>query len=153
MGSRGPLPFTSRPGSNAGATNERSEPMPDAPEHLSAAAKEEYRRIVALNPHLTASDSTTLADHAQAVAEIAECNRVLAKDGMIITATGGNRYIHPQHAARASAHKLRLATAIQLGLTPAARARNGQPGANANPASQPTTGPAAFAAAHGSDAA
>lgn len=153
MGARGPLPFTARPGTTAGTAATRAEPMPDPPDWLTEGAAAEYRRLVALHPHWTAADASILTTHAQAVDEHAAISRRLTVDTITSKAGTGGEYLNPLFNARSTAQKTIERTALQLGLTPAARARSGQPGAGQGQPHQPTTGPAAFAAMHGDDAA
>lgn len=146
MGTRGPVPKGEKSKAN------RTFPgVPPVPPHLTDAAKAEYTRAGnLLSMTIEHHDQAVLAAYAQATAEVAQFNEELKTEGYIITnAETGGRYLNPKHSARSSAHKLMLATAIQLGLTPAARARlQGTVGAPP-PRETAPTGPAAFDAANG----
>ena len=144
MGARGPAPQT------GSAAQARTAPgVPPAPLHLSPLAAEEYDRVaLLLEDSIQHHDAALLAAYAQASAEVSQFTEQLRKEGAILTAATGGRYLHPAHAARASAHKLLLATATQLGLSPAARARLG---ASSTPAELPV-GPESFNAVHGAAA-
>jgi P27 family predicted phage terminase small subunit len=123
--------------------------VPPAPSHLSPNAADEYDRVaLLLNDSIQHHDSALLAAYAQASAEVSQFTEQLRTEGAILTAATGGRYLHPAHAARASAHKLLLATATQLGLSPAARARLG---AVTTPAALPV-GPESFNATYGTAA-
>lgn len=137
MGARGPV---SRSATNSAP---RSAPgVPAAPAHITAAAAAEYHRTAELLADtIQEHDAALLATYAQAVADIAFFTEQLTREGHILTAVTGGRYLHPAHSARASAHKLLLATAAQLGLSPAARARIGS---GAGQESAQASGPGVF---------
>jgi P27 family predicted phage terminase small subunit len=139
MGRRGPLPAAT------------GEPLPlpaaklpaAAPAPLSVEAAAEYARLAPLLPHVSATAASVLAVHCQAAAEIAACSEQLAREGLVLSSPTGTTYLNPAHAARASAHKVLLATATHLGLTPSSRAR-------ANIASEEqASGPSRFSSMHG----
>lgn len=144
MGARGPAPQI-----KAGSATRTAPGVPPAPAYLSPSAAEEYGRIAdLLNDSLQHHDAALLAAYAAASDEVATFTEQLRKEGAILQSATGGRYLHPAHAARASAHKLLLATATQLGLSPAARARLGAVSA---PAALPV-GPESFNAAFGTAA-
>lgn len=96
-----------------------------AAKRLRATASAEWRRIVpplAAHRVLTEVDRTLLVDHCTACAELAECVRTVALEGHVIL--GANGWV--RHPASMTAAQLRSSlskTMVQLGLTPAARAR------------------------------
>jgi len=144
MGARGPAPHIP-----AGSAARTAPGVPPAPAHLSPSAADEYDRVaLLLNDSLQHHDAAVLATYAAAADEVATFTEQLRSEGHILKSATGGRYLHPAHAARASAHKLLLATATQLGLSPAARARLGQ---TTTPAALPV-GPEAFNAAFGTAA-
>jgi P27 family predicted phage terminase small subunit len=123
--------------------------VPPAPNHLSPKAADEYDRVaLLLEDSIQHHDAAVLAAYAAAFDEVATFTEQLRTEGHILKSATGGRYLHPAHAARASAHKLLLATATQLGLSPAARARLGQ---IVTPAALPD-GPESFNAKHGNAA-
>jgi P27 family predicted phage terminase small subunit len=144
MGARGPAPHIP-----AGSAARSAPGVPPAPNHLSPNAADEYDRVaLLLNDSLQQHDAAVLAAYAAAVEEVATFTEQLRTEGHILKSATGGRYLHPAHAARASAHKLLLATATQLGLSPAARARLG---AVNTPAALPV-GPESFNATYGTAA-
>jgi P27 family predicted phage terminase small subunit len=149
MGQRGPLPRAAT-GNKTGNTS-AGEPLPPPPDWLLPGAAAEYRRIADTVKTLTAADSVLLAIYAQAVNEAAELSRKINPDNMALTSGAGGQYVNPLVNIRISSQKTIERCADKLGLSPAARARSGSPAGL--PASDSPTGPAAFAAEHGADAA
>jgi P27 family predicted phage terminase small subunit len=149
MGQRGPLPRAAT-GNKTGNTS-AGEPLPPPPDWLLPGAAAEYRRIAEIVKTLTASDSVLLATYAQAVHEHAEISKKLTTENMTVKAATGGEYLNPLFNARSTIQKTIERCAAALGLSPAARARSGSPAGL--PASDSPTGPAAFAAEHGADAA
>lgn len=141
MGRRGPQPATPPPPpANAGK-------LPPPPAWLDPEAADEYRRIAAAHSGLTARDSATLANYAQALAEIAEHTRRLREEGPRIRGHRGD-VLNPRIRARRDALAAMNEAAHALGLTPAARVKlpdSFDPSADPEPGS-----PEAFEAQYGS---
>lgn len=154
MGSRGPLPRAATGNKTGNAAS--AGPLPPPPAWLGEIAADEYRRVAAEVASLTAADFGPVVTYCAAFGEVAEHTRRLDGDTSAgIAAEGytktGDRgcVLNPRVRALDRARLALIAAAQALGLTPASRARSGE----APAAPQSPTGPAAFAAAHGDDAA
>lgn len=101
----------------------------ERPKRLRKWAAEEWARIVPpLNSRaiLATVDHSVLLDHCTAWAELQECVRTISREGHIIDgAVGPTR--HPATMTAAQLRTQLAKTTVQLGLTPAARARMTSP--------------------------
>ena len=114
--------------------------LPRCPDHLSPAAKNEWRRI-ATPLHragvLTVFDRAALAAYCQAYGRWAEAERKLAETPALIKAPSGYPMQSPWLAIANKQLELMNRYMGELGLTPAAR-RKGSIGETMDPSNQPT---------------
>jgi P27 family predicted phage terminase small subunit len=129
MGQRGPLP---RPA--ARRRNQRpvrgtvTTGRPAMPRDLSGEAREEWKRTVAVLEEmgvLHRVDRSLLLRYCRAWAEWQELDEQLARTGKLVRGQKGNLVRNPLWLLRRDAGQDLLALAVQLGLSPMARLRNG----------------------------
>ncbi len=95
--------------------------VPRAPSWLSKDGKREWRRVAPIlieRKTLTEGDLGALASYCTAVARVAECERVIAKEGLF---AGARR--HPAVTIQDAASKTARQLATEFGLTPISRSR------------------------------
>ncbi len=129
MGERGPLPRTITRRRNRRATNGTiASRRPVMPRTLSAEAKREWRRVV---PELVAMgwiasiDRGVLIRYCTIWADWVELDEALQKSGKLVRGRDGSPVRNPLWMMRRDAGEMAANLARDLGLSPAARLRNG----------------------------
>lgn len=129
MGARGPIPSpyarrrNVRPGHGV-VTSSR----PAMPRDLAPEAKAEWRRVSAVLEQIGAlhtSDRSLLIRYCSTWAEWVEVDALLTKTGRLVRGQKGNLVRNPLWLIRRDAAQALNELATQLGISPAARLRNG----------------------------
>lgn len=98
---------------------------PTMPAYLSALAKSVWRKTVPILKRanlLATTDGGAVTAYCLVVAEIEECTRKIAEDGLMVE-SHGQKYPHPLLKTRAAAQQRVKALAESLGLTALSRKR------------------------------
>ena len=130
MGDRGPvpLPWARRRNRRPGALHGVEVAQPERPEELSAAAIEEWERVVPQLEDmgvLATIDRALLIRYCTAWSDWLELEGMLQKSGKLIRGQKGNLVRNPLWLMRRDAEQMVTDLARQLGLTPMARLRAG----------------------------
>jgi len=101
--------------------------LPDCPKHLDGAAREEWKRVLALLSAMkivTIADRAMLAIYCAAWSTMVEAQKDLATEGLIVL-TGPNAYpaMNPLLTVIKQAQATISKVAVEFGLTPASRSR------------------------------
>lgn len=117
---RGAKPFAIAPGSSP------VRELLDPPDWLSDDARAEWERVAPIlideRRTLTVTDLASLANYCVAVGRAAESERIIARDGIIVTVKGVPKK-HPAVAVSSDAMTQARLLAGELGLTPVSRSR------------------------------
>jgi len=100
--------------------------VPSCPNHLSGDAKREWRRIVGLLAVVglvSQIDRATLAAYCQAYGRWCHAERMIKKEGAIITTPNGHEQKSPWLTIADKAMEQMHRYAVEFGLTPASRTR------------------------------
>lgn len=108
------------------------EPMPDGvpapPDWMSEDARAEWVRVLPTllteRRTLALADLAIFANYCVAIGQVAEANRILAKEGRTFNGPGGPKR-HPANAILSDGMTQARQMAAELGLTPASRGRPG----------------------------
>ncbi len=129
------LQGTFRPARHAGSTPHPTAGIPPCPKHLDAVARKEYRRVgklLAETKTLTLVDMVGLACYAQAWSRLIEGETKLRETGLVIKSPAGFPCISPfLSVVRQATEELRK-WSVELGMTPAGRAKIKAPPAGPN---------------------
>lgn len=89
--------------------------------------KNEQRYWHTLQPkcqHFTEADVTALIRLCKVLSTIAECSKIIAAEGLILTCKSGYKQPHPAVGIRHTAEQTAIKLLKEFGLTPQSRARN-----------------------------
>jgi P27 family predicted phage terminase small subunit len=101
--------------------------VPQPAAYLDAAAKREYRRVVAefeaAGHELQQIDAAVIEVYAQGLADFRRLTLELRAEGEVLVSQSGYSQPHPKTSLKAQAYKQLLAAASKLGFSPADRQR------------------------------